>query len=499
MRRAAIYAVAALALAAAGWSALWYVGRSELGARLDLERSRLAAEGLEITHGAPRIGGFPFRYEVTLPEVALRDHASGLSARLPRVVAEADLGASDRIVYRLPPRFEADLPRDGQDAGAPALTVEFEAGEMVVEQRFAEGHPAAFALRAASLLAVHAAEGQTLNAAIELGRVDATLELPRAAQGGESALRLAIGSVDYLVTDETEDGVPTRLEGGIERLGLTAATDQRTPAAVLAVAAGAPGGGRIAATLQTGATRVEGMVAGPSAQGGRLSLSSGASGGVFRIEGGRLSLSSSSENNRLEIAPADAAVRVRGAAVIDRIETVYRSPLVPAETMDELAFRVALGMIAPDETLWRAIDPEGALMRTPGEIILDLIGTARMLADEATGLPMGAELGNLSLRNADVSLFGAAAELHGDLEFLQPANQPTGRLTLRLTRSMELVGELVRAGILDIGVAQAVTGLAANYTRPGDTPQTLVSELEFENGSAWINGEEAFFFGGPAQ
>jgi len=111
---------------------------------------------------------------------------------------------------------------------------------------------------------------------------------------------------------------------------------------------------------------------------------------------------------------------------------------------------------------------------------------------------MGAELGNLTLRSADLSLLGASAELRGDLEFLQPANRPVGQLTLTLTRSMELVGELVRAGLLDISAAQLATAIAANYTQPGATPQTLVSDLEFRDGTIWVNGEEGWSFGPPA-
>ncbi|MBK0399840.1 DUF2125 domain-containing protein [Limibaculum sp. M0105] len=499
MRRAAIYGGSTLVLAAAGWSALWFTGRGELAERLDLERERLLAQGIEVEHQPPLIGGFPFGYEVELREIALSDRASGLTAQLPVVTATTDLGDVERVLYRLPPTFFVELPGADAAEGADPVRVEFETEEMVVEQRFAEARPAAMAVRAKSALAVHAAEGQALNAAIELGQIDATLDLPMAAQGAETALRLAVGSVDYLVTGETETGAPTRLEGGAQRLGLTATTDQRTPAAVLAVLAGAPGGGRLAATLQAEGTRIEGAVgAADIPQSGRLSLSSGATGGVFRIEGGQLSLSSSSENNRLELVPGDPSIRLQGAAVIDRIETVYRSPLMPAEAMDELALRIAMGKITPDAGLWRAIDPEEALVRAPGEVILDLLGTARMLADEETGLPMGAELGNLTLRSADLSLLGASAELRGDLEFLQPANRPVGRLTLTLTRSMELVGELVRAGLLDISAAQLATAIAANYTQPGATPQTLVSDLEFRDGTIWVNGEEGWSFGPPA-
>ncbi|MCL5776792.1 DUF2125 domain-containing protein [Limibaculum sp. FT325] len=505
MLRAAKIGGAAVIVAAAGWGALWLTGRGEILARLDLERSRLAAQGIEITHGEPRIGGFPVGYVVELPQVAARDRALGLSAELPQVVAEAGLGAPDRIVYRLPQRFTAeiglaDAPGGQPEGGARALSVEFEAEELVVEQQMSGELPASLTLRAGSLLAVHAAEAPEPSAAVELAGLEATLDLPRTAQGGETALRVAVASLDYLATATTETGAPTRLEGGASRLALTASTDQRTPAAMLAVLAGAPGGGRFAATLQTGATRIEGEVGGDDpARSGRVAVTSGASGGVLAIENGRLALSGTSENNRFELAPADPAVRLRGAAVVDRIETVYRSPLVPAEAMDELAFRVALGRIAPDEALWQAIDPEGELVRAPGEVILDLIGSARMLADEATGLPGQAELGNLTLRHADVSLLGSSAELRGDIEFSQPANRPTGQLTLTLNRSMELVAELVRAGLIDIGAAQAVTATAANLTRPGDTPQTLLTEIEFEDGEARINGEPAWFFGGGAQ
>lgn len=487
MRRIVIYGLAALVLGAAGWSALWLSGRGEITARIGLERDRLAAEGFEIAHGAPAISGFPFGYDVSLPDVVLRLPVEGLRADLAQITASTGLGAPDRIVYRLPTRFTVQ-----SEGEAPGL-VEIEADGLVIEQTLESGRPARLGLRAASVLAVHAAEGQALNAAVEFAGIEASLEPPQAAVG-ETTLRLAVDSIDYLVTGESDAGAATRLEGGIARLGLTAATDQRGPASVLAVLAGAPGGGRLALTLQAGEIRVAGGV--EAAGGGTTTLAIGAVGGVMTIADGRVALSGSTEHNRLEIAPNDADATLRGGAVIDRIETVYRSPLVPAERMDELALRVALGKITPDDAFWAAVDPAGVLSRTPGEIILDLVGTARMLADEATGAPREAELGTLSVRTVDVAMLGAQAELTGDLEFLQPANQPVGRLVLTLTRAMEVLGDLARAGILDLATVQIISDTAANYTRAGEAPQTLVSEFAFDGGEVTLNGNRLWMFGG---
>jgi hypothetical protein len=431
---------------------------------------------------------------------------------LPELIARVDGSAPDRLTLAFPPSFSAEIDPPaapppategegtGEDAGGEAaeaeppasrgpVTVEFEADGLEIVHTLLEGGGEDVTVGARTLLAVAAEAGRSDNAAVDLAGLDMRIRLARAPGGPETTVAVALDAVDYLATGATEEGSATRLEGSLAALSLTASSDQRSVPAIAALLAGAPGGGRLTLTLQAGTTEVAGRVEAAETGGGTIVMASGASGGVLKIDGGQLDLSLSAENNRLSVTPDDEAVPVRGGLVIDRIETLYRSPLAAQDEMDPLALRVALGQIHPDEAFWTALDPDGALQREPGEIILDLLGTARMLpADGLPGSTMQAEIGNLTVRHADVALFGATAQTRGDIEFVQPANLPQGTLTIELTRAMELVGDLVRAGLIGIGAAQVVTEMAANLARPGETPDTLIVEATFEGQSILVNG-----------
>ena len=499
MRKSATVIGVAALLAGAGWSALWVTGRGEVEERLSLERERLAARGVEVRHGTPEIGGFPFAYEVRLPDLVLEQAATGMAITLPELTATASLGEMERIRYAFPERFLVQLPtppaaEGTEGTGGPALpgtsTVEVEAEGLAVEQVVGEAGMAETTIAAASLLLVQAGAEQARNGALEFRGLSAEIALPPRVPGAETALTLTAEAMDYLATDETEEGRASRIEGTIEDLGLTASTDQPDLGAALAVLAGAPGGGRLRMTLQMGQTEATASVAGADpARSGSVTASTGVSGGYVTIEGGLIDMVHSAENNRFVLEPADPTASLKGGVEVGRIELVYRSPLVPREEMDELVFRLALGPVAPDEALWQSVDPTGSLERGPGEFVIDLLGSARMRPSEVDGLPEEAELGTLTVRHADIALLGAEAETRGEVEFLQPGNRPEGRLTLELTRAMEVLGDLARAGLIGLEMLQTVTMLAANYTRPGDDPETLVVDMEFRGSEVLMNGQ----------
>ncbi|MEO8927334.1 MAG: DUF2125 domain-containing protein [Caulobacteraceae bacterium] len=101
-RRLGLYGpfVALLAFALA-WSAGWLWLRGETLGRLDQARTSLAASGHELSWASQAVSGFPFRLDVDLAGVHLRD-ASGWALAVPRLNAEASVFAPTHWVAVAP-------------------------------------------------------------------------------------------------------------------------------------------------------------------------------------------------------------------------------------------------------------------------------------------------------------------------------------------------------------------------------------------------------------
>ena len=67
----------AIALAVAGYTGYWFVAAGEIEGRIDAWAEQQRAQGLEIESEGTDIGGFPFRFKVSLNEPRIRDTRNG--------------------------------------------------------------------------------------------------------------------------------------------------------------------------------------------------------------------------------------------------------------------------------------------------------------------------------------------------------------------------------------------------------------------------------------
>jgi hypothetical protein len=112
-RRLGLYLPFALAaLVFAAWSGFWAWARGEVARRLDAGQQRLADAGFQIAWKDRQIGGYPFRLDVTLTDVSVRE-PSGWTAATPRLEAEAQAFAPDRWLIAAPAGLTFVRPQGG--------------------------------------------------------------------------------------------------------------------------------------------------------------------------------------------------------------------------------------------------------------------------------------------------------------------------------------------------------------------------------------------------
>ena len=101
-RRLGLYIPWGLALALViGWSVTWVWMIGETGRRLDAAAAALRAAGWRVSWTGRQLGGYPFRLDVDLDGLALKD-PSGWAVSLPRVESEAYVFAPTRWVLAAP-------------------------------------------------------------------------------------------------------------------------------------------------------------------------------------------------------------------------------------------------------------------------------------------------------------------------------------------------------------------------------------------------------------
>ena len=112
-RRLFLYLPFALALAGAiAWTGWWLWTRGEARARMDTAVQDLKRAGYELSWEDRGLGGYPFRLDVTLTNVRLRE-PSGWALETPRLEAEAFVYAPGHWMLAAPQGITFTRPSGG--------------------------------------------------------------------------------------------------------------------------------------------------------------------------------------------------------------------------------------------------------------------------------------------------------------------------------------------------------------------------------------------------
>ncbi len=223
--------------------------------------------------------------------------------------------------------------------------------------------------------------------------------------------------------------------------------------------------------------------------------------------GGALGVAFGAQGLAYDIAAQDVKWRFAGDQLpfpvelgLDSVGLDLTTAVLADPAPQPFGLRLALGGLTASNGLWNLFDPSEVLPRAPGEVLIDLAGTQRILRDltdtDPDNLTIPAELMSLNLRDLLVSIVGAqltgegAFDLDPDGRGMMPGlPAAVGQIELRLDGANALIDRLVQIGILqpqDVMGVRMMMGMAA---RPGDTPDSLVSTIQLTpDGGLVANG-----------
>ncbi len=177
-------------------------------------------------------------------------------------------------------------------------------------------------------------------------------------------------------------------------------------------------------------------------------------------------------------------------------------PLVPSDTPRDFAATFTLRDLTLSDTIWDLFDPGAVLPRDPLTAVIDQTGKMRLLVDilnpEAgtDGVAEPMELNAVTI--SELELTGGGASLTGtggftfdytDRTTYPGTPKPVGVWEFGLTGANALLDKLIQIGLIPEEQAMGTRMMIGMFARPGDTPDSLVSKIEFtEEGRVVANG-----------
>ena len=517
MKRYLAIGAGVLVLAFAGWFLAWSMGRGEVERAIDDGVARLQEGGWQVAWDGREIGGFPFGYTVRLTGLTATDTDTGFALRLPWALAET--AGTDRIVVRLPERFDADLPLPepvGMTGAAGTDAEGTEADGTEPEGTGADGtEPQATGPEATApdgagtvpatgeaddLILVLASDG---TAEVTADRVAWTLDDPDA---GRRVTQSVEGLEATTVPDSpgaryrmhaaligTEAELPA--EGGGSTAVVTirdvtvegASTLPTTQALGEMLYAGGPG--RAEGSLSTGSAEVR--IEGTGDRPGLLDWRAEATRGEALLTSGRMELEGETRRNVWTLTSPDPSLPVQGQLSVDLARAHYAMPMAPSERPDAMALGLALTGAVADERIWAQLDPEGALPRAPASLTVDLSGTVRVtrrIDRLSPGAEPPFEISTIVLDEVAADALGANLQATGEVEVLQPVGVPLGEIRLGVTGLAGLIRTLGRAGVLSPDMVTTAEAIMEVYLRPAGGDDAWTAVIGFTREGAEVNG-----------
>lgn len=481
--------VAAIAI---GWSALWYLGKGEVEQRVAFEVAQLESRGWTVVHTEQTIGGFPSGYEMELKDVAATRVENGLLVQLPTLRITADASAPTRLTFTLPDEFSAEIPipeeRRAADPRLPRiLKMGGTAQDLVIVAEGLSPADRSMTAVASKLDLIVDQEDFASRVLLTLSGLD-TGYMPR---GEKLVGRLLADGIEIDIANTPEGDAPSAAKLSYTTVSLTANGAVDAWSKLYEIVYGGETGG-IDGAFQTG--RVDGTLTTGTpddAERATLTYAAATSTGIYELTSGGVDVQAESRDNAWALTSNAEASPFAGAVTVKGLQARYRMPMAPAEAPAEMSVRLAVEDLEADTATWDQFDPAGELRRGPANLSINLGGTVRVTKrfDELRpGEAPPFEVGNLIVNEIAFSALGASARVAGDIEMLQPINQPLGTLKVTLKGPKGLIETMDKAGILPPELVSMGDAMLQVYANPSDGDDAWQSDVTFGEDGMTING-----------
>ncbi len=228
----------------------------------------------------------------------------------------------------------------------------------------------------------------------------------------------------------------------------------------------------------------------------RMTSSNGAADLSFGLSSEGLSLSTSAQDTTFDlIGPQVPGLPIsQGGYQVGSVGYGLTMPLLPSDDPQPFAFDFLIEGLTVSEGLWNLFDADQRLPRDPVDLVLDLSGTTVLAED-----PFLVEEGDVPFTKTEATLnalrlAGAGAILTGEGSVIDTStpDKPSGigTLSAALTGGNTLLDTLIEMGLVTTDQAMGARMMLGVVARPGDGPDTLVSEIEVnEEGHIFANGQ----------
>ncbi|HEU0223077.1 MAG TPA: DUF2125 domain-containing protein [Paracoccaceae bacterium] len=489
MSRIILWAVAGLAVLAAAWTGGWYWLRGDVAAGLDAEEKRIAEAGGAISYGGREIGGFPFGYEVSYRDVQTA-FPGGIKLIAPEMRGRATALEPGALTLDLPPQMQLTLPM-GPDLPPVTLDLEAQGGQIVTR---AGGDGAlSHRLTAAALALAQASDGPFKR--FEFQATAPALDL--ASTAGQTrytgAFKADLASIAYAV--DLPDMGEAQSSTSFVAPEAAFAFDAAGPAGIAPYLSGERD---LSLTLKAESMATEGLTPMPfgpmktRAEGAdvvvEMALQDGIASAVSVYQTLVYDLDLSAANQSLPPVKLKAGL----------VEARMAMPLAMREELADFSTRIVAEGLEVNEEVWAMIDPGKVLPRDGAHLAIDLSGKARWTVEPASLLETppepGAqpfELPELKVNMLALRAAGAEIAAEGAAEMIAAGDgspMPRGRLDVRAKGLQALLAKLAEIGLVQPDQTAMVNGLAAAYARPGEEPDSLVTEIVVGPQGVIVNG-----------
>jgi len=194
------------------------------------------------------------------------------------------------------------------------------------------------------------------------------------------------------------------------------------------------------------------------------------------------------------IAGTEMPVPVQASAAAS--ELAFSVPLAASPTPSDASLRFGYTDLMASDGLWSLIDPAGQVPRSPVTLLLDATAQVQIMVDLMSEQAMmadtpPAELRALNVAALELSFGDTSLTGNADMTFApgQMPPQPVGQANLSLSGGNALLDQLQAAGVIDAQQAGMARGVAGMFARPGATPDTIETTIDFlPGGSITANG-----------